>query len=279
MKSILIIFFLVLSLGIKAQYWFGPKVGGHRTDFIYQNAEYKSDSFDINYDLGAKYGFTIIYQATEKYAVQGDLSFIRVNKELKNSSNNDILTISNLNMNYLSLPMSFRFNFGGVPVHYYLSGGPVLNFWLNGSGEIYLDEFNEARTIDGPIPYKIVFNQSKGGESNQRAIVSANRVQYGLQFGFGSYFDLMSAGRFLIDFNYIFGHSNMAFNNNPDFNQFESYSENFEFRNNTLSVSLAYLFLYDPVLNKRGRSNNSLTRDQQKKEDKKRFTNRKSYKK
>ncbi len=278
MRISLVILLFTLTYNVSAQYWFGPKIGAHRTDFIYQEPEYPKDSFDVNFDYGGLYGFTVIYQATERYAVQGDLSFIRVNKKLVNKPNFITPVESNMNINYLSLPLSFRFNFGGTPIHYYVSGGPVINFWLSGAGEIYVEDFEEEDGYTEPVPYKVVFNQRKGGTFEQRAVVEANRFQYGLQFGAGIYFDLMSAGRFLIDVKYIFGHSNMGFNDNPDFSDFDYYSENFTFRNNTLSASIAYLFLFDPVLNKRGRSNNQLTKDQNKKEDKRRFTRRKKYK-
>lgn len=278
MRYLLLFFFVFLFVKANAQYWFGPKIGGHRTDFMYQEPAYKADSFDINFDYGGVYGLTVIYQATERYAVQGDLSFMRVNKKVRNSSGSVSPVISDLNFNYLNLPISFRFNFGGSPIHFFVAGGPVINFWLGGNGRMFLEEFSEEDNIYDPVPYKLMFKQEKGGTLSNRSLLTANRVQYGLQMSAGVYFDLPSTGRVLLDFKYSFGHSNMGFNGSPDFSNFDTYYENFEFRNNTLSVSVAYLFMYDTELIKKGSSTSLKTRQQQKEEKKKNKSSRRAYK-
>lgn len=253
MKHLLPVFLLLLITQANAQYWFGPKIGGQRTDFIYQEEDYKTDSFNVGEDYGMQFGLVMIYQATEKYAVHTELIYERINKEVTNKEDDDIPVFSQSTYNYLSIPLSLRWNFGREPTYYYISGGPKLSFWLGGSGEIYLDEFNESRAIDGPLPYDFAFKQANGGDQNSRAIVEANRVQYGLQAGGGVYFDIATGGRLLFDLRYAFGHSNMGFNNNADFS-FETYQENFKYRNYSLSLSVAYLFEYDVELQKKGMS-------------------------
>ena len=241
------------------QYWFGPKGGIQRTDFIFQEADYKTDSFNVSSDLSGQFGLMFIYQASEKYAVHAELNYERLNKKVTNKADDDIPIFSKTRFHYLTIPFSLRWNFGSEPVHYYIGGGPKLSYWLGGTGEILLDEFNEARTVDAPIPYSIYFTQDKGGDSDKRAIVEANRFQYGLQVSTGMYFDVVTGGRVLVDLRYSFGHSNMGFNDNSDFT-FTTYTENFEFRNYSLSLSLAYLFEYDAALQRKGSSTNKNSR-------------------
>ncbi len=241
------------------QYWFGPKGGIQRTDFIYQDSKYKSDSFEVSSDYSGQFGLVLIYQASEKYAVHAELNYERLNKQVTNKDEDEIPIFSKTRFHYLTIPFSLRWNFGREPVHFYVAGGPKLSYWLGGSGEILLDEFNEARTVDAPIPYSLHFRQSKGGDSDKRSIVEANRLQYGLQVSTGVYFDIVTGGRLLVDLRYSFGHSNMGFNDNSDFT-FETYEENFEFRNYSLSISLAYLFEYNVALQRKGSSTNKLSK-------------------
>ncbi|MFY0608261.1 MAG: PorT family protein [Cyclobacteriaceae bacterium] len=260
LKNVILIVFSLFAISANAQYWFGPKVGLHRNDFIYQESNYKSDSFDVKSNYNGQYGVVLVYQATEKYAVHGELYYERLNKKVTNKDGSDIPVYSKTNFNYLSLPFSLRWNFGREPTHFYIAGGPKLSLWLGGSGEILLDEFSEDKTVEGPLDYKMRFTSNRSDRGNNyRTIAEANILQYGLQVSSGVYFDVVSGGRVLLDVRYSFGHSNMGFNNNPDFS-FDEYTEDWEFRNYTLSVSLAYLFEYNVALQRKGASTNKISK-------------------
>lgn len=253
MKYTLVLFSLLVFHQVQAQYWFGPKVGVQRTDFKYQVPEYKEDSFDIKPNYNFQAGGVLVYQASDKYAIHAELIYERVRRKLTNRENDPVPVLSDIVFNYISVPFSLRWNFGADPFHVYVSGGPKLSYWLGGTGKVYLDEFAEFG--DGEIRhYNVVFRQSKSGSDlTKMAVVEANRVQYSLQVATGVYFDLIEAGRIMLDLRYSFGHSNVGFNDNPDF-QFDTYEENFRFRNNMLSVSVAYLFEYDVKGRTRGMS-------------------------
>lgn len=158
-----------------------------------------------------------------------------------------------MNLNYLMIPFALRWNFGSEPTHIYVSGGPKISFLLGGSGRMELDEFDEFRGGE-PLVYRLVFDQDKADGNTKLALTDVNRVQFGLAFGTGMYFDLRTGGRFSIDLRYAFGHSNVGFNQNASFNEFAGYSENFRYRQNVLSLSLAYLFEYDVELQSKGKS-------------------------
>ncbi len=246
---------MLLMPALHAQYWFGPRVGLQRADFIYQDSQYKKDSFDVSNHYGGHYGIMMIYQASDKYAVSGELLYEQIGKKVTNRADDDVSVYSQTSFRYLSFPFSLRWNFGSEPVYFYVAGGPKLSYWLGGTGEILLDEFNEAKTVVDPIPYSVKFKQENGGDFDRRSVVEANRVQYGLQVSAGMYFDVVTGGRILVDLRYSFGHSNMGFNDNADY-KFVTYEENFEFRNYTLSATLAYLFEYNAALQRKGSSTN-----------------------
>jgi len=265
MRYIFAILVFLSTYAASAQYWFGPAIGGQTTSFVYQEPKYKSDSFNVSSNYGMQYGMFFIYQASEKYAVQTELLFQKVRRTVDNYGISTDTVVSKTNYNFLSLPISLRWNFGGEPVHFYIAGGPVLSYWLGGSGKLYAVENQEFGQWE---PYKFVFKQSKSSDT-QRAVVRPNRVQYGLQVSTGTYFDLQSGGRLLFDLRYVFGHSNMAFNGNTDFKVSPYYHENFKFRNNTLSLSLSYLFMYDVQLQRKGMSTIDDSNQRKKKERRK----------
>lgn len=244
-----IVYFGVYSAS--AQYWFGPKVGAQRTDFIYHNKEYKQDSFKIRADYGIHAGAMVIYQATDKYSVQGELLWERLTKLVTEKEDSNVPVYSKSNYNYLSVPFSLRWNFGGEPIHFYVGGGPKISYFLGGTGFLDLDEFDEG--TGEPKDYRFVFKQSKSDGVTKLAVPEINRIQYALTVSGGVYLDLVTGGRLSIDLRYSFGHSNVGFNNNRDFVH-NTYSENFRYRQNILSVSLAYLFEYDVKLQSKGMS-------------------------
>jgi len=257
MKYPLLVLLLFIHFAVKAQYWFGPKVGFHRAAFEYDEATYKTDSFNVNSSYGFQLGGVFIYEATKMYSVQTEITYKRVTKSITSRLTSPIIT--NNTFNYLSVPFLLRVSFGKEPVHYFIGGGPELNIWLGGKGDIKLDEFSE-----GPVGvldeednlykrnYDFVFRQSKSS-TDKWVVQSANRVQYTLTAVAGVYLDLRTNGRLLFEGKYMWGHSNFGFNNNPDF-IWDSYYENFENRINMATISVTYLFQYDSKVAKKGMS-------------------------
>lgn len=262
MRVYLIILFFCLTHIASAQYWFGPKVGINTSSFIYQNEGYAQDTFQIKPTINFEAGGVFVYQASKRYSVQGEIFYEQIKKTLTDRPLNNGDVFSKSTMRFLSVPMQFRVSFGNAPVSFYVSGGIKLRYWLGGKGTI-IDNSSE---FDPPINYdKVVFRQSKSNRvEGIYAVPKSNVMQFGLVFGGGAYLDLVTKGRLLIDARYAFGHSNMGFNNNRDF-QTTSYTERFTYRNNTLSLSLAYLFEYDVKAQKKGASTSTQTKAAKKK--------------
>jgi hypothetical protein len=253
-----------MSFGVDAQYWFGPKVGFHHANFKFDDPQYESVLYDVNSSFGYQFGGVLVYEATSMYSIQTELLYKRVFKKVEN----DLATFakSNSTYNYLTIPLLLRLSFGREPVHYFIGGGPELNFWIGGKGDLKIDEFSEGPTgvldeTDGFYKknYTLTFTESKRTETRWTPY-SPNVLQYSLTAVAGVYLDLRSNARILIEGRYMWGHSNLGFNN-PDVDDFvddfsnQEYTENFEHRINMASISIAYLFHYDSKEATKGMSN------------------------
>lgn len=238
-----------------AQYWFGPRVGMHRVDHIYQESTYATDSFSVKPDYNYQFGIIFDYTASDRYSVHTEINYERIETDLENKIGTAVR--SAMNNSFISVPLMLRVSFGRQPSHWYVNGGPKLSYWLGGSGDIYEASFDEFP--NSPDKYKIVFAQSKSNASTKKAVVDGNRVQYALALGAGSYLDLAIGGRLNFDLRYSFGHSNMGFNRNQDF-VVGNYTENFKYRNFMLSASVGYILEYNAQLQRKGGSTNKESR-------------------
>lgn len=259
MRVYLVVVFFCLAHISLAQYWFGPKVGINTSSFIYQSKGYAQDTFLIKPSVNFELGGVFVYQASKRYSVQGEIYYEQIKKTLTDRPLNNATVLSKSTNRFLSIPMLFRISFGNEPVSFYVSGGIKIKYWLGGKGSI---EGVVDPSLDPPFEYdKIKFRQSKSDRSNGvYAIPDANIMQFGLVVGGGMYLDLVTQGRLLLGAKYTFGHSNMGFNNNPDFVTTSGYVDRFTYRNNTLSISLAYLFEYDAKAQKKGASTSTQTK-------------------
>lgn len=247
----LLVFFSFLGQ-VQAQYWFGPKVGFHRTDHIYQVENYKTDSFFVDPDYNFQAGVVLTYAASDRYAVHTELNFERYSKSLRNRDNVTFAT-SKTNSGFLSMPLVLRLNFGRAPYLFYINGGTKLSYWLYSNGTLENSFLQEA---ENPVKdYSIIFGGDPTAEQDKLVLERPNRLQYALVAGGGVYFDLRNSARIMLDFRYSFGHSNMGFNGSENFD-FEDYVEDFEYRHNVLSISVGYMFEYDAYLQRRGKSTN-----------------------
>ncbi|WP_421765290.1 hypothetical protein [Ekhidna sp.] len=275
MKSVLL---FCCVLGIVAtsygQYWFGPKVGVSYIDHVYQDKTYERDSFNVATDINMQYGFALMYTATDRYSVYGEINYERVGKRVKDiQTDGEDVNASMIN-HFISAPVMLRITLGRVPFHYYVNGGPRLAYWLGGKGTIFLEEFVEnlpdPDNIEEAIkPYKITFNSDKALEGNRSTALvrDPNRLQFGLTVGSGMYFDLANGTRLQIDARYTWVHSNMGTNSGSRDTNFggENYRENFEYYHNIGTVSIAYLFGYNSELKRKGKSTSKESNKKKKK--------------
>jgi len=279
--------FLALVLTVDAQYWIGPKVGYHYTLHDYQDEEYE-DMYRISKDHNYEVGMVLTYTASDRYAVHTELYYERVGNRVQNKGENFYVDSKSTNA-YLSTPLLLRVSMGRSPVHWYVNGGPKISLWLGGKGELANSDFDEFElnklNKDGYFEYKMAFDRSKaeGLDNGVYYVNEANRFQYSLTIGGGFYLDLANGARLMFDARYNWGHSNMGFNVDPQEPgrgtilvgnstniPTSGYQENYEFSNNTMSFSIAYMFEYNTELKRKGSSTSAESQKTKKSVKKKR---------
>jgi hypothetical protein len=249
---LLLAFFCITANHVNAQYWIGLKGGPSFITHDYQYEDYK-DSFNIEDNYNFHMGVIMTYLASQRFAVTTELNYERRSRVLSNLPIIVDTASSILNTHYLTAPILLQINFGSSPLAFYVNAGIKLNYLLAGNGSLYtsgIGLFTDGQAKD----YKLVFDESET-ESDQRSINDANRMQYGLSAGTGFYLDVLGGGRVLVDFRYNFSHSNLGFNGSQDFAfSGESYYENFEHRNHSITLSVGYLLYYNSQLKRKGSS-------------------------
>ena len=248
-KYFFVLVFFSLIGRLNAQYWFGPKIGFQKTDYIYEDMEYK-DTYDISTDYNYHGGIAVTYLASRQYSVHGELNYEKYQKDLTNRPEFESVTSKSVN-HFLSLPLLLRFNYEISPVMFYLNGGVKLSYWISGNGHLgghFLEE--------GAFPtrdYKVIFEEQESFDNTRPYLENPNRFQYSLVLGTGMYFHIVNNSHIMVDLRYSFGHSNMGSNGSFDFD-FDTYEENFEYRHNTLSLSLGYMLELNVESLMRGKS-------------------------
>ncbi len=269
MKSQLAILFLFISFVSQGQFWLGPKVGFTLTHHVYDDPTFKNN-YDVKPNVNWHAGLSMDYDSEGHFAVHSELTYERVANKVQ-SKPGDAYIDSKSVYHFISVPMMARVILAGQrgSLKFYGSAGPRLKVWIAGNGITISDEFIE-NGFDGK-EFKVEFKKvrerddSKIGEpyekdgsliqpGNEFIVEKANRVQYSLDIGGGAFLDLRTGHRINFDARYSFGHSNMGFNVDNDGLNLAEFNEDLEYHHNMLTLSVAFLWGYDPMAMKKGKS-------------------------
>ena len=257
LRKSLVLILLFLSFQSFGQFWFGVKSGVNLINQVYQEKGY-TDRYDpkdnlINWNIGG----VLNYTTSEKYSIHTELLYERVDRRIDDVRNSpdSIIARSDLKYHFLSAPIMFRIQFGRTPIRYYVNAGPQIRMWLSGKGTITADELFENGDTN-KRNFSISFKDPADEPADNTYFVpNPNRIQYAFVIGGGVVLDLFNKSqRLMIDGRFIWGHSIMGFNRGTESSQLSVYGENFEFSDNTISISLAYLFGFDPMDVRKGSS-------------------------
>ncbi len=246
----------VPTLTVGQAFWFGAKVGAGFLLNDYQSKTYK-DTYNFTSDPSFNAGIIFGYSGSPKYGVHTELYFQQTHRKLTEDPDADILPIiSEATYNHLVIPVLMQYKLSIDPRwKVFASGGPRLGYWLGGNVDITSDELVEFGDSD-MISYKIK-PRSAGGDSDlpdrTLFVEKPNRFQYGLIVSIGTMFDIKEYQRIIADVRLTWMHSNYGFNEGTDL-VLSEYGENYEFRQHSLMFSLGYVFGYDPVYARKGKS-------------------------
>lgn len=268
-RSIFFISVLLVSLSAEAQFWFGPKVGGQLITPIYNNKARK-DSFDITSKVNWHAGLALDYTTKNLFEVHTELVYMRVNNR---STSTDLFTqeVDSKTVNhYLSAPLMARMVFfQRSKIKVLAQAGPRLSYWLGGKGSLATSNLIEFGNNE--IEYDIVFSDLKEEEllssnaNGKHLITKPNRLQYALDIGFGGVWEIGPTHRIILDVKYSFGHSYMSFNDGNLITDALTYEEDMEYNTNMMVLSMAYMYGYDVMGRRKGKSTSKVGNSKKKK--------------
>ncbi|MFY0650646.1 MAG: outer membrane beta-barrel protein [Cyclobacteriaceae bacterium] len=253
---VLAIVFLI-SFESEAQFWFGPKIGGQMTSHSYQSKGYKN-RYEVDVDMNWHAGFALQYTTEQRFAVHTELVYRKVKNRVRNKLDTAILDHSST-YNFLASAMHGRMTFGNGVVRFFALAGPRLSYWLGGSGSYISQEGDDNFGVPGGS-YTIKFGESSPNDGSEiLAVPRPNRIQYGLDIGFGAILDLASGQRLSVEARYSVGHSNMGFNDDLQLLEGITYEPDIQYTHDMIVFSVSYLFGYNPNDRRKGSSTNKLS--------------------
>ncbi len=249
-----------------SQFWFGPKVGGFRTYHNYFDDK-REDDWKAKDTNGFVVGAVMNYKAKRNFSVQTELQYELIRNNVVNAREDSSFQVnSKSNIGFLSIPILMRYQKRLTPdIHVYFNLGPKVSILLAGSTTAFYNDLEEHFDGAESISYRWRFGERLRDENLDSPdtpddgkfpviINQPKRLKYGLDFGFGVYWDIVNKDRIAFDFRYSYGHSFMGFNEGSDLSPLEFieqgpsvfYDEDLEYRVNLLTVSVSYLFGYNP---------------------------------
>lgn len=185
------------------------------------------DGSDLKEQLKAGFLAGAGYQLTfGNFAVQPELLFVQKGSTVKSSFVDGPVSINEttkVTLNYLELPVLFRYMFGPDALRIFVNAGPSFAVGLSGKGsyESSIDLGNGP--VNENYDFKIKFeNEPEGYEGNDLYI--ENKTDVGLQLGGG----VIVADKIMIDLRYGMGFSEWGNEKNT--------------KNRALQLSVGFLF-------------------------------------
>jgi Outer membrane protein beta-barrel domain len=135
-------------------------------------------------------------------------------------------------LNYLEIPIMFKYRFGSDDFGLFLAAGPYFSFALSGT----LTESYTNATVTTTSKTEVSFGD--------KVVDTYTSKDLGFCFGFGGYFSVGENSKLILDARFVNGATNIL----NDKNKTKRIIENaaFEVKNRSLQVSIGYLFTLEP---------------------------------
>ncbi len=252
-KFIFILFIQVITLPQLAHSQIlltGPKLGVQVSRPEYENKS-NHDYYKRNPGIGWHAGMVMNFKVSKLFSLHTELLFSNITRSVAAKAEDDI-TRQVEQYKFITAPVMLRTSFHHGYNEYYFNIGPDLSYWLGGKGRLQLEELEEFSISE--LEYKIYPGLKGNRDINNQRASSPNQLQLGLDMGIGAVFP-MQRQSLMVDLRYTWGHSNMGKEDNQ-YLDFVEFSDDMRFANQTLSLSVAYLFSFDYLQARRGKSIN-----------------------
>lgn len=217
---------MLVTAGVMAQAQVGIRAG---LSVATIDHEFSGANLDLDqpWRTGFNVGIATQFRAGEAFSVAPELLYEQRGYRVLEAGGDNEATAT---FNYLSLPIMFRLHFGGI-LKGYVNAGPTFSYWLGGRQSSTVPGlFDVSADFDSFEDAEISFEGDTDG--SPWAYNDAKRLEIGAGIGGGIMLDT-EGGSFLIDLRYVHGFTNLA--------RLPGITENTNFRNRVVSVSLIYL--------------------------------------
>lgn len=234
MKNLFItIAFFAFPALLLAQTSLGFKAGANFST-VSLTDEVKND-FDNNMSIGYQVGGLVDIQFGGMFAVQAEALYVRRGSSFRSKVDVSTVTFltetvafdnvgeysSNVQLDYVDIPIMLKYNFRGRAVSSYVMAGPHINFAVGARlANQTLESANDTETANN--------NSLNIGTGRNDAIKSSD---FGISVGAGLAFEL-DYGHIVLDARYYLGMSNIANSNDPSA----------KLNNRSLMVNIGYMF-------------------------------------
>ena len=232
-----IVFFLLIGMVNPAysQFFVGISGGTNVTHNKLSDASY-SKIYECRPGFGWQAGVQLQFSHSQYFGLQADVLYSQKSRVIVSKTQPRITNKSSLN--YVDIPILFRFDFQGRHLQWYLGAGPDLNFWLSGAG--YVEKFDQYRGENIRISYEMNFGDYNSS-TDKMNIQGSNRVQMSFGVGTGFYWNVRNGNRAGLDLRMSFGQTYLGSDEQVEI-PIHKIQDNFYTRNTMLSCSFSYSF-------------------------------------
>ena len=237
----------------RAQPMLGVKAGG-----VFNRVQYSEESYlnDNGYALQPHFGYVagmmFHYRVSRYWGLHAEVNYSRKGRILRRKGTDFVY--DEWRLDYVSLPILFRYYFGNNNIKGYVNAGPIVSYVVNNEGL-----FTSSALLRNGGTNEIRYVLGERGDSEEineeeflLDIPNYQRFQWGLDMGIGIALPVFDQGKILFfDVRYSLLQSHIGRNSDNDedhTNAFPGFINNFEGSIHTISVSLGIVFAFQPIV-------------------------------
>ncbi len=256
--KLVFITFAVLFLGLNesvSQIYVGAKAG---LQYSWVNFQNESDKDFLSQDpvFGYNGGIIFSFNVRKRFFLQTEILYSVKGRQYEGELDPSLENTARFR--YIEAPLIYKVDFKGMTqsgksFKWYLGAGPLISYWLGGSGTLKLNDLDELGVSQ--IDYTYEFGSIPAESPLDKIYIEdPNRFQLGLTFATGIVFEATERSSFAIDLRYELGHSFLAQNQIGIIPELIGFSDPLEVRNAGFRLSVAYLFDTKYEERKKGKS-------------------------
>jgi hypothetical protein len=185
MKKTKIIFlaaalFAMIPFVSHSQFYFGLS-GGALSSVITNQNNYGLPEMDYKLTFGGQGSVVIGYDFTKNLGLNLQVGYQKLGQEYTDNIN-DTTYSRNVKLNYLQIPLLFKFKTSGDVVRFYLLVGPQLNYLLSASQTYYKNETTPADEVYNPYLNKPIKIAEETITDRYNSIDIFARGDFGVEF-------------------------------------------------------------------------------------------------